>query len=88
MSCPRGQPRWNRRISPVLINLYTSAASACVGLPWQVLAGIAKVESNHGRHGGASVGATGDVTPPIIGIALNGTNGTAAGPAATPGRSH
>ena len=65
-------------IPPALINLYTSTASACVGLPWQVLAGIAKVESNHGRHGGASVGATGDVTPSIIGIALNGTNGTTA----------
>ncbi len=28
---------------------YMAAAQTCPGLPWSVLAGIGKVESNHGR---------------------------------------
>ena len=60
-----------------LITLYIEAAARCPGLPWQVLAGIGKVESNHGRYGGATVRADGQVEPPIIGIPLDGTNGTA-----------
>ena len=44
----------------------------------QILAAIAEVESNQGTYGGSSVDpATGDVYPPIIGIPLDGTNGTA-----------
>ena len=44
----------------------------------QILAAIAEIESNQGTFGGSSVDpATGDVYPPIIGIALDGTNGTA-----------
>jgi hypothetical protein len=31
------------------LSIYTDAASACRGLAWQVLAGIGKVESDHGR---------------------------------------
>ncbi len=46
-------------------------------MPWTVLAGISRVESNHGRYGGASIDAAGVVSPPIIGIALDGTGGTA-----------
>jgi hypothetical protein len=61
-----------------LIRLYVEAAASCAGLPWQVLAGIGEVESNHGRNGGATVRADGQVEPPIIGIPLNGTNATAA----------
>lgn len=64
-------------IPAALITLYFEAAAACPGLPWQVLAAIGKVESNHGRYGGASVRADGQVAPPIIGIPLDGTNGTA-----------
>ncbi|HEY4267663.1 MAG TPA: lytic murein transglycosylase, partial [Galbitalea sp.] len=40
------------------------------------LAGIGKVESDHGRHGGSSIGPDGTVTPPVYGPALDG-NGTA-----------
>ena len=65
-------------IPPALLDAYIRAASQCVGLPWQVLAGIGKVESNHGRFGGATIGADGRVIPPIIGIPLDGTNSTAA----------
>lgn len=67
-------------IPPGLLALYIDSATACPGLPWQVVAAIAKVESNHGRHGGSSIRADGRVSPPIIGIPLNGTNGTAAIP--------
>ncbi len=64
-------------IPPLLLNLYAAQAAACPGLPWQVIAGIGKVESNHGRYGGSSIDIDGTVTPSIIGIPLNGTNGTA-----------
>jgi membrane-bound lytic murein transglycosylase B len=46
------------------------------GLTWPLLAGIGRVESNHGRFAGAVLHTDGVSTPPIIGIPLNG-NGTA-----------
>jgi len=42
------------------------------GLSWVTLAAIGFVESDHGRHGGSTVGADGTVSPPIFGIALDG----------------
>jgi hypothetical protein len=36
-------------IPPGYLALYMSAAPACPGLPWGVLAGIGKVESDHGQ---------------------------------------
>jgi membrane-bound lytic murein transglycosylase B len=48
---------------------------AC-GLPWPLLAGIGRVESDHGRFAGATLHSDGLSTPPVIGIALNG-HGTA-----------
>ncbi len=63
-------------IPAVLLPEYVRAAQECSGLPWPVLAGIGKVESNHGRFGGAAIDPTGQVTPPIIGIRLDGSNGT------------
>ena len=36
-------------IPPALLVLYMDAAQTCPGLPWAVLAGIGKVESDHGR---------------------------------------
>lgn len=45
----------------------------------QILAAIAEIESHQGTYGASSIDpATGNVDPPIIGIALDGTNGTAA----------
>lgn len=41
-------------------------------LGWNTLAAIGYVESAHGTHGGSSIGADGQVEPPIIGVALNG----------------
>jgi membrane-bound lytic murein transglycosylase B len=43
------------------------------GLGWNTLAAIGLVESDHGRHGGSSITADGSVSPPIIGIALDGS---------------
>ncbi|HEU4849234.1 MAG TPA: lytic murein transglycosylase [Terrimesophilobacter sp.] len=42
------------------------------GLGWTTLAAIGLIESDHGRHGGSSVGEDGTVTPPIFGVALDG----------------
>ncbi len=48
------------------------------GLAWWMLAGIGRVESNHGRYGGAQPGLRGNVSPHIVGIALDGSPGIAA----------
>ncbi len=55
-------------IPPALLTLFTAEASQCHGLPWTVMAGISKVESNHGRYGGSTIASDGTVVPPIIGI--------------------
>lgn len=44
------------------------------GLSWTTLAGVGKIESDHGRHGGSSLDEGGTATPPIFGIALDGGN--------------
>lgn len=46
------------------------------GLTWPLLAGIGRVESDHGRFAGAVLHSDGLSTPRVIGIPLNG-NGTA-----------
>ncbi|MGW4243324.1 murein transglycosylase [Nocardia sp. NPDC004722] len=46
-------------------------------LGWTTLAGIARIESNHARFGGALIAADGTVAPPIRGVALDGTGGNA-----------
>ncbi|WP_369374065.1 lytic transglycosylase domain-containing protein [Promicromonospora sp. Populi] len=45
------------------------------GIGWNALAGIGAVESVHGSYQGARAGADGTVTPPIIGVALDGSAG-------------
>src|SRR6266566_2293457 len=42
-------------IPPDYLAWYTSAAQTCPGLPWAVLAGIGKIESDHGRSDAAGV---------------------------------
>ncbi|GAA0938786.1 hypothetical protein GCM10009559_32760 [Pseudonocardia zijingensis] len=44
-------------------------------LSWSTLAGIGRVESDHGRFGGADVDADGVARPRIIGVPLDGTAG-------------
>ena len=51
---------------------------AC-GITWWSLAGIGRAESNHGQYQGASLDQTGTVSPPIIGVALNGDGFAAIG---------
>jgi len=44
-------------------------------IAWTTLAGIGMVESHHGTYRGASIAPNGDVSPPIRGVRLDGTNG-------------
>jgi membrane-bound lytic murein transglycosylase B len=48
---------------------------AC-GITWPLLAGIGRVESNHGRFAGATLHSDGLSSPPVVGIPLDG-HGTA-----------
>lgn len=52
-------------------DIMAAAAPSC-HLPWSLLAGIGRVESDHGRFGGNTFDAGGTVHPGIIGPALNG----------------
>jgi membrane-bound lytic murein transglycosylase B len=65
-------------IPNVALNAYRVAAlrmnnamPSC-GIDWSLLAGIGRVESNHGRFGGATLAPDGTSSPRIIGPALNG----------------
>jgi membrane-bound lytic murein transglycosylase B len=49
---------------------------AC-GVQWWAIAGISRVEGQHGTFGGAELDVLGNPTKLIIGIQLNGTNNTA-----------
>ena len=57
----------------VVINV---ADTSC-HLPWQLLAAIGRVESNHGRYGGNVLGTDGISRPGIYGPQLNGSHGMA-----------
>src|SRR5450759_4086197 len=65
-------------IPPVVLGAYQGAVAqlavtnpGCL-LRWTVLAGIGKVESNHGRDG-AGITAAGTILPAILGPVLDGT---------------
>ena len=60
-------------IPTVALEAYLAAGDHCAGLSWNVLAGIGKVESDHGRVFGGELSADGDVMPPVLGAALNGS---------------
>lgn len=72
----------NTDIPPTALSAYHKAelimgrTDRSCGLPWSVLAAIGKVESDHGRYGGSTLGDDGVSHPAIIGIALDGTRGT------------
>ena len=65
-------------IPNVALNAYRVAAARMAsarpscGIDWSLLAGIGRVESNHGRYGGAVLGSDGTATPRILGPALDG----------------
>lgn len=56
--------------------IFKAADRPDCGLSWTTLAGIGSVESDHGRHGGSTIGEDGTVVPPIFGVSLRG-DGTA-----------
>src|SRR5437899_2045322 len=57
-----------------------AAADPGCHLPWQLLAAIGRVESNHGRFGGSVMTKDGKAVPPIYGVRLDGSGGFAAIP--------
>ena len=57
--------------------IINSADKSC-NIPWELIAAIGRVESDHGRYGGNTLTEDGVSKPGIYGIALNGKNGTAA----------
>ena len=67
-------------IPNVALNAYRVAAARLAsalpscGIDWSLLAGIGRVESNHGRYGGAVLNADGAARPKILGPALNGVD--------------
>lgn len=56
--------------------LLNKADESCK-LPWNLVAAIGRVESNHGRTGGSSLSADGVATPGIYGVPLDGKDGRA-----------
>lgn len=64
-------------IPPRVLDAYFAAEQHCPGLRWQVLAGIGWVESRHGTTDGATIDpSSGQISPPILGSALDGRDGT------------
>ncbi|MGZ4473704.1 MAG: lytic transglycosylase domain-containing protein [Nocardioidaceae bacterium] len=57
-----------------------NAADPACHIPWTLLAGIGRVESDHGRYAGSVLGTDGISRPTIIGVALNGNGPVAAIP--------
>jgi membrane-bound lytic murein transglycosylase B len=78
---------WARRMSPkldipvVALQAYayaqvtTAQSDPGCRLSWTLLAGIGRIESNHGRYGGAELLADGTSRPPIVGVPLDGAPG-------------
>jgi cell wall-associated NlpC family hydrolase len=65
-------------VPPRMLQAYKNAVQRigtvvpkCRGMHWPVLAGVAKVESNHAA--GKKISASGDIRPPIYGVLLNGS---------------
>jgi hypothetical protein len=79
-------------IPEAALRAYKNAAAATTEtnpsceLPWTLLAGIGRVESDHGRYGGSVLGSDGVPRPAIRGIALNGAGPVAAIPDSDDGR--
>ena len=64
-------------IPAAALTAYQRAAAAApkgCGISWSLLAAIGRVESNHGRFGGATLGADGRSTPHVLGPVLDGTS--------------
>jgi hypothetical protein len=66
-----GLPSAARRAYVAAAQAMAASDPACQ-LPWTLLAGIGRVESDHGRYGGSVLGADGVSHPLVIGVPLNG----------------
>ena len=53
-----------------------NTADKSCNIPWQLIAAIGRVESDHGRVNGNTLNSKGLATPGIFGIALDGSNNT------------
>ncbi|AHH94174.1 murein transglycosylase [Kutzneria viridogrisea] len=56
------------------------ASNPSCHLTWSTLAAVGRIESKHGRYGGSTVTESGEESKPIIGPALDGTQGFLAVP--------
>jgi len=87
---PRGSRVWtasaltSHDLPQAAMDAYKRATATMTGidpscqLPWTLLAGIGRVESDHGRYGGSVLSTDGVSRPAIIGVALNGKGPVAA----------
>ncbi|HEX4977945.1 MAG TPA: lytic murein transglycosylase [Nocardioides sp.] len=87
---PRGSRVWtasalsSHDLPQAALEAYKAAAATMAvsdpscRLPWTLLAGIGRVESDHGRYGGSVLSDDGVSRPAIIGIALDGRGPVAA----------
>ncbi len=87
---PRGSRVWtasalaSHDLPQAALSAYQHAASVMASadpscqLPWTLLAGIGRVESDHGRYGGSVLASDGVSRPEIIGVPLNGKGPVAA----------
>ncbi|MPY80126.1 MAG: murein transglycosylase [Actinophytocola sp.] len=78
---------WAQRTSPAIgvpsrallaygkAEIVTRQTNPACRLSWATLAGIGRVESDHGRYGGAVLQANGVPSTPIIGVPLDGSGG-------------
>ncbi|HEX5860194.1 MAG TPA: lytic murein transglycosylase, partial [Nocardioides sp.] len=90
MSSPKGTRTWSASsltdngLPAAARRAYENAARAMATtdpacqLPWTLLAGVGRVESDHGRYGGSVLGQDGVSHPLIIGVPLNGIGPVAA----------
>jgi hypothetical protein len=90
VSSPKGTITWtasslaDNGLPSAARRAYVKAAQAMAAsdpacqLPWTLLAGVGRVESDHGRYGGSVLGADGVSHPLVIGVPLNGAGPVAA----------
>ena len=73
-------PTFRPSLSPPISRQPQRRTAAQPGLrhPLDPVAGIGRVESDHGRNGGSSLRADGEVRPAILGPVLDGSDGNAA----------